>query len=491
MRYTASVSMMALVAYFVMIGGCIEKEPVKGGTGKRSISMTALEGKSNVVPIAVIGSGPAGLSAATYAGRSKHPTVVFEGRKPGGLLMDTTMVDNWPGSPPTMGPDIINGLRMQADNAGAIFLPNTIEKVDFSVWPYAMTTDEGVVFHALTVVIATGATPRTLGVPGEQEYWGHGVTACAVCDAPFFKDEEVVVIGGGDSAVEQAIQLAPYAKKITVLVRKNRMRAAPTMQDRLKSYDHIKLKYHVEIREICGDGEQVTGVKLYNNKTDSVDLLPVSGVFLAIGHDPNSSLFKDSLEMKFGGYIATMEKTQETSVSGVFAAGEVEDDHYRQAGVAAGHGIKAALDAISFLSEIGYDLKIANKFKGQLVRKDMIRRLSPPSVEVPLCESYADFKKVVKDNPDKPVIIDFYAEYCSSCMAMLPSYTAVAHEFENQATFLKVDVGEHLDLAEEFGVYKVPCLLVFKNGELVERHTSALSKQELTDFVEKALGSSV
>lgn len=489
-RYTASIGLVAVLVYFMMVCGCeSKKEHLDHHTRSdryKSINMTALTGKNNVIPIAIIGSGPAGLSAGIYAARSKHQTVVFEGHKPGGLLMDTTMVDNWPGTPPKMGPDIIEGLRVQAEKAGALFLPYTISKVDFSVWPYQLATEEGDLFYALSVVVATGATPRTLGVPGEKEYWGHGVTACAVCDAPFFKGEDVVVIGGGDSAIEQAIQLAPYARKITVLIRKNRMKAAQSMQERLKNYEHITLKYHVEVREISGNAQGVTGVKIYNNQKDAEEFMPVTGVFLAIGHDPNSELFKNDLERDFAGYIRTMSKSQETSVAGVFAAGEVEDNHYRQAGVASGRGIMAALDAIAFLRDIGYDLKVASSLKGQLVNEELFVRTAPVP-EVPLITEYAAFEALSKEHPSSLVFIDFFADYCSSCIAMLPLYSQVAHDFKDQALFYKVDVGAHIALAQQFLVTKVPCLLVFKGGKLVARYVKAMNKQELTDFVEKYL----
>ncbi len=488
-KYTASIGLFAVVVYFMMVCGC--ECPRRDhldyhvrSDRHKSISMTALTGKQNVVPIAIIGSGPAGLSAGIYAARSKHQTVVFEGHKPGGLLMDTTMVDNWPGRPPTLGPDIIEGLRVQAEKAGALFLPYTIAKVDLSVWPYELTTEEGDVFYALSVVIATGATPRTLGVPGEKEYWGHGVTACAVCDAPFFKGEDVVVIGGGDSAIEQAIQLAPYARKITVLIRKNRMRAAQSMQERLKNYEHISLKYHVDVIEICGNVQGVNGVKIYNNQKETEEFMPVTGVFLAIGHDPNSGMFKDIIERDFTGYIRTMSKSQETSVAGVFAAGEVEDNHYRQAGVASGRGIMAALDAIAFLSDIGYDLKMAATVKNQLVSQELFDRATPVP-EVPALEDYATFEATKKANPDALIVLDFFADYCSSCMAMLPIYAQVAQEFKGQALFFKVDVGAHVELAQQFLVNKVPCLLVYKGGKLVGRFVSTLNKQELTNFVQK------
>jgi thioredoxin reductase (NADPH) len=480
---------VAVVVYFMMIGDCGHKEQFKRDASHKSISMTALTGKPNLVPIAIIGSGPAGLSAAMYAGRARHHTVIFDGPLKGGLLTNTTWVDNWPALPHYMGPEIIDKLRGQVESTGVMFLPKTVSSVDFSVWPYTLTTEDGIAFHVLAVVIATGATPRKLGVLGEEKYMGYGVSSCAKCDGPFFKDKEVVVIGGGDSAVEQAIELAPWAKKVTVLIRKNRMRAAQSMQDRLKNYDHVSLRYHVDIQEICGDGEEVTGVKIYNNKTESVEFLPVSGVFLAIGHDPNSALFANSLELEFGGYIRTMNKSQETSVPGVFAAGEVEDNHYRQASVASGNGVKAALDAIEFLSSIGYDLKMADQLKTQLVRKEDF--IEAEEADVPLLTDYAEFKEFMKEHPDMLVVVDFFSEDCSSCMTMLPKYAETAYEFKDKAHFFKVDVGAHLELAQEFFVYKVPCILVFKNGNLVSRFASAMSKQELGDFVQKSLEDSI
>lgn len=488
-KYITSIGLIAAMVFMMVCCESPKKDQLDGHTRSdryKSINMTALTGKHNVIPIAIIGSGPAGLSAGIYAARSKHQTVVFEGHKPGGLLMDTTMVDNWPGTPPKMGPDIIEGLRVQAEKAGALFLPYTIAKVDFSEWPYQLTSEEGDVFYALSVVIGTGATPRTLGVPGEKEYWGHGVTACAVCDAPFFKGEDVVVIGGGDSAIEQAIQLAPYARKITVLIRKNRMRAAQSMQERLKNYEHITLKYHVEVREICGNAQGVTGVKIYNNQKDTEEFMAVTGVFLAIGHDPNSELFKDKVERDFAGYIRTMSKSQETSVAGVFAAGEVEDNHYRQAGVASGRGIMAALDAIAFLRDIGYDLKVAASLKHQLIAQEVIDRAAPVP-EVPQIKDYAEFEAIKASNPEALIILDFFAEYCSSCMAMLPVYAQVAQDFKGQALFFKVDAGAHIELAQKFMVSKVPCLLVYKGDKLVGRFVNAMNKQELTDFVDKYL----
>ena len=298
--------------------------------------------------------GPAGLSAAVYGGRAGFNVLVFEGSMPGGLLTQTTMVENWPGNIEIMGPEVIKNLKAQATKWGAKFSLDLVEKVDFTQWPFKLETADGHVIYALSVILATGATPRYLGIPGEKEFWGRGVTTCAVCDAPFYKGEDVVVVGGGDSAAEEAMQLAPYAKNITVLVRADKMRASVAMQNRLKEFSHIKVRYNVQIKEVLGNDVQVTGITLLNNKDNTTEHMPISGVFLAVGHIPNTVFLKDAIKLEPSGHIHLPDRTQQTTVKGVFAAGDVADDRYRQAGVSAGHGISAALDATFFLNEIGF-----------------------------------------------------------------------------------------------------------------------------------------
>ena len=208
---------------------------------KSRYDLTKLEGKENVYPMVIIGSGPAGLSAGLYGARAKKKTLVIEGNKPGGLLTETSYVENWPGFKAILGKDLMKELKEQAAHFGASFLEDTVEKVNFSQWPFEINTEDGKTIYAMTVIIATGASPSPLNVPGEKEFWGKGVTTCAICDAPFYDDKSVVVVGGGDSAVAEAIQLAAYASKITILVRKDKMRAAATNQDLLA--DSLRFQY--------------------------------------------------------------------------------------------------------------------------------------------------------------------------------------------------------------------------------------------------------
>ena len=321
--------------------------------------------KNNILPVAIIGSGPAGLSSALYVSRGNVFTTVFQGSKPGGQLTGTSYVENWPGIQKMMGAEIINMLKEQAASFGATFSNDIVEKVDFSSWPYKLTTDSGKEIYALAVIIATGASPKKLNIEGEQEYWGKGVTTCAICDAPYHKGGQVVVIGGGDSAAEEALQLALYAKKVTMLVRGQTMRASASMQEKLKQYQNIEIMYNVGVNKILGDGAAVNSIEIIDNKTKQISKMPIGGVFLAIGHDPNTEIFKNFLKVDSTGYLIVKHPTQETSKHGVYAAGDVVDNRYRQAGVAAGDGIKAALDALEFLRMIGFSEKESENLKSK------------------------------------------------------------------------------------------------------------------------------
>ena len=446
-------------------------------------NVVKLKNLNNVVPIAILGSGPAGLCAALYGGRAGFGVVVAEGTLPGGLLTQTTLVENWPGQVEINGPDIIKNLKEQAAKWGANFMLDTVERVDFSDWPFKLFTQEGRELNALTVIVATGATPRYLGVPGEQEYWGRGVTTCAICDAPFYKGEDVVVIGGGDSAAEEAMQLAPYAKKITILVRKDHMRASKVMQDRLKEYKHISVLYNVEVKEVQGDDAQVTGVKLYNNKDDATTVMPISGVFLAIGHIPNTGFLNNALTLTKDGYIQLDSRTQETSVKGVFSAGDVSDARYRQAGVSSGHGISAGLDATFFLNEIGYNESFEHELRGE---QRLFRHVQQDEYKVTEINSLAEFEALVLES-EIPVIVDFYAEWCPTCMHMLPPFAAVAQDFEGRVQLIKVDADQADEIMKKYHVQKVPALLAFKDGQNIARFVKTMTKTELVEFAESLL----
>jgi thioredoxin reductase (NADPH) len=443
-----------------------------------NVDISQLKKLSNVVPVAIIGSGPAGLSASIYTSRANMHTIVFEGKKPGGQLMSTSDVENWPGMGKKTGPEIIDLVKKQAVSFDTTISQETIEKIDFSTWPFTLWTDEGTEIRALSVIIAMGANPKLLNIPGEQHYWGgKGVTACAVCDAPFFKDKDVVVIGGGDSAAEQALQLASHAKAITILVRADKMRASYAMQERLKAYPHIKIRYNVSPLEIKGDGTHVTGIQVKTAEKD--ELIPINGVFLAIGHIPNTHLFTKALKLDANGYIELEAYRQKTSVPGVFSAGDVSDHRYRQAGVASGDGIKAALDAINFLGDQGFNDMVAEKLE-----KKFYRPTKNAGKEILKISSQAEFDKEVLKSKI-PVIVDFYTPTCPSCLQMLPYVSEMAAQFDTKIKFVKVDGSELPDLMQRLLVTSVPTFLVYQEGILIARATSAMTRRELREFSQK------
>lgn len=449
---------------------------------KQHYDFKKLEDKKNVFPIVIIGSGPAGLTAGLYGARAKKSTLIIEGSKPGGLLTETSYVENWPGHKAILGKDLMANIREQVERLGATFIDDSVEKVDFSQWPYAITTDDGKIIYALTVIIATGASPSSLNIPGEKEYWGRGVTSCAICDAPFYNNKEVVVIGGGDSSVAEAIQLAAFAKKITILVRKDKMRAAASSQDLLLGHKHISVLYNIEPKEILGNETHVTGIKLFNNKTKDTFEMPIDGVFLAIGHKPNTGLFKGSIELDSEGYIVIKPHSMATSVPGVFAAGDVEDRRYRQAIVSAGDGSCAALDADAFLNEIGFTADIAarlqnNQLLSAHVLPSMVKRVA----------SLDEFEQEIA-HTQKPIFVDFYADYCPTCMQMLPNFNAVAQQFKDYALFISVDIAALPDIAKKYYVSKIPALLIFKDGSLAARYTTVMSKKELSELAAEYVG---
>lgn len=298
--------------------------------------------------VVIIGSGPAGLTAAIYAARAGLDPLMIEGFERGGQLMITTDVENYPGFPDgILGPDLMEQMRKQAERFGTRIISSNVTEVDFSQRPYTVKVGSDT-YLAETVIVSTGASARWLGVPGEEKLRGYGVSACATCDGFFFRDKELVVVGGGDSAMEEALFLTKFATKVTVVHRRDEFRASTIMAERVLDHPQIDVIWDTVVEEILGD-DSVTGVKLRNVKTDEEREFPTDGVFVAIGHDPSTSVFKGHLELDTEGYVVTAPGTTITSVEGVFAAGDVTDKVYRQAVTAAGMGCQAALDAERFL----------------------------------------------------------------------------------------------------------------------------------------------
>ena len=299
--------------------------------------------------VLIIGSGPAGLTAALYAARANLKPLLIEGLEAGGQLMLTTLVENFPGHREgIMGPDLMAAMRTQAEHFGAEIVQGNVQSVDLSGHPFKVrTTSEEYLTRSL--IIATGASAKWLGLPSERKLMGHGVSSCATCDGFFFRGRPIAVVGGGDSAMEEAIFLTKFASHVTVVHRRETLRASKIMQDKAFANPKISFEWNTEVDEIVDGGTgAVTGMKLRNSKTGEEKLLPVDGVFVAIGHTPNTSLFKGLIEMDANGYIITHSGTR-TSVPGVFAAGDVQDHVYRQAITAAGSGCMAAIDAEKYL----------------------------------------------------------------------------------------------------------------------------------------------
>lgn len=311
---------------------------------------------SDIRDVIIIGSGPAGLTAAIYTARANMGPLVIEGEpsstsdQPGGQLMLTTEVENFPGFPEgIMGPELMMHFRAQASRFGAEFITQKATKVDFNQQPFTVEVGE-VTYRSHTVIISTGAQSLMLGLPNEDRLIGHGLSTCATCDGFFFKDQEIAVVGGGDSAVEEATFLTRFASKVYLVHRRDELRASKIMQERALNNSKIEILWNKKVTEIQGD-EKLSGVLLEDTVSGEENVLPITGLFIAIGHQPNTSLFADQLDLKDNGYLVTEPDSSKTQIPGVFACGDVQDDYYRQAITAAGSGCMAAIDAERWLEE--------------------------------------------------------------------------------------------------------------------------------------------
>lgn len=298
--------------------------------------------------IAIIGSGPSGLTAAIYTTRGAASTIIFGGESWGGQLQLTSQVDNFPSQPGIMGPDLMQKMKDHALSFGAEFVQKNVTSIDTSQRPFQITVD-GSIFVAQSIIISTGAETKWLDAPGVSKLIGRGISSCAPCDAPFFRSKKVAVVGGGDSAMEEALYLTKYTDDVTLIHRKDSFRASQAMQEKVLNNPKIKIMWNIEIEEVVGE-EKVMSLKLNNNKSNEKLNLPIDGLFVAIGHTPSSMIFKGKIDLDDHGYVVAHDRTK-TSVDGIFVAGDVEDVHYKQAITASGFGCMAGMDCLSFLSE--------------------------------------------------------------------------------------------------------------------------------------------
>lgn len=299
----------------------------------------------------IIGSGPAGLTAGIYAARANLKPLIIKGKNPGGQLMGTTTVENWPGNTAINGPQLMINMQEHAAHFGAEYLDESVVSVNFKNKPFSITTDTGTTYTADAVIIATGASPKRLGVPGEEEYWGKGVTTCAVCDGAFYKDRKVVIVGGGDTAMEDASFMLNFTKQITIVHILDKLTASAATQARIINNPAIQIIYNTTASQIHGNGSHVTGITLLNQKTKESQTMDTDAVFVAIGLNPNVAPFKGDLALNKYGFIEVQNQTN-TSIQGVFVAGDVADYRYRQAITSSGAGCMAALDAERYLKSL-------------------------------------------------------------------------------------------------------------------------------------------
>ncbi|HSX11444.1 MAG TPA: FAD-dependent oxidoreductase [Chlamydiales bacterium] len=426
--------------------------------------MTAAQ-PAEVEPVVILGGGVGSLTSAIYLGRAGVSPLVIEGPLPGGLLTQSHSVQNWPGEMEIDGSALTEKMRKQAEANGARFLNEKVIKVDFSKRPFTITTaslDGAETTHKITAescIIAMGTKPNFLGIPGEQEYWGKGVTNCAVCDGSLYKDKIVGVVGGGDAAVLEALYLSNIAKEVHVFVRKDSLRAIEEKRVAvLKEKPNVKFIYNTNVQEVKGDQEGVTSVVLKTG-TAKPHIFKLDGLFLAIGSTPNSALFKDNLKLDTKGYIA-LQKDQQTSVNGVYAIGDIVDPVYKQAVSAAGDGAKAALQAQQYLSDRANNIIVK---KAPPPKKVVVNQAVKASAGVIEVSSSEQFQSEV-DASETPVVVDFYATWCGPCKRVMPKIESSANQLVGKVKFLKVNVDKVAGLSQTYNIKAMPTMVLLNSS---------------------------
>ncbi|MGF1676239.1 MAG: thioredoxin-disulfide reductase [Rivularia sp. (in: cyanobacteria)] len=451
--------------------------------------------------LVIIGSGPAGYTAAIYAGRANLKPVVFEGFEagglPGGQLMTTTEVENFPGfAAGITGPELMDQMKAQAERWGAELYTEDVISVDLSQRPFTVRSTEREV-KTNSIAIATGATAKRLGLPSEHQFWSRGISACAICDGatPLFHGASLAVIGAGDSAAEEAIYLTKYGDTVNLLVRSDKMRASKAMQDRVLSNPKIKVHWNTTAVDVFGNEKHMDGIKVRNSKTGEETELHVKGLFYAIGHTPNTSLFKGQLELDDVGYIVTKPNSVETSVEGVFAAGDVQDHEFRQAITAAGTGCMAAMLAERWLSSQG----LIQEFRQQVLENVENNELKPQQEEKTAADTEDDFdikatrhvggyalRKIFHDG-DRPLVVKYVSPGCGPCHTLKPILNKVVDEFDGKIHFVEIDIDKDREIAEQAGVTGTPTVQIFKDKELLQELKGVKQKSQYRQLLESII----
>lgn len=446
--------------------------------------------------IVIIGSGPAGYTAAIYAARANLKPFMFEGYQagglPGGQLMTTTEVENFPGFPDGItGPQLMDQMKAQALRWGTEMVTEDVIAVDLSQRPFVVRSEEREV-KAHSLIIATGATAKRLGLPSEPIFWNKGISACAICDGatPIFKNVELAVIGGGDSAAEEAVYLTKYGSHVHLLIRSDKMRASKAMQDRVLKNPQITVHWNTEAIDAEGD-DLMQRLQVRNTQTGEESTLPVRGLFYAIGHTPNTSLFQGQLELDEVGYIRVKPGSVATSVDGVFAAGDVQDHEYRQAITAAGTGCMAALLAERWL--VAHDLiqefhqsEASEKpsEEGKTAEYKLAAEFDPGTTRH--VGGYA-LRKLYHES-DRLIIVKYASPTCGPCHTLKPILNKVVDEFEGRVHYVEIDITEDPDIAESAGVTGTPTVQFFKDKAMVGEFRGMKQKSQYREMIQKNLG---
>lgn len=443
--------------------------------------------------LVIIGSGPAGYTAAIYAGRANLKPVVFEGYQsggvPGGQLMTTTEVENFPGFPEGItGPELMDRMKAQAVRWGAELYTEDVTFVDLSQRPFTVRSEDREI-KTHTIVIATGATAKRLHLPSEEKYWNLGISACAICDGatPIFKNVELAVVGGGDTAAEEGVYLTKYGSHVHMLVRSSSMRASKAMQDRVLNNPRITVHWNTEPVDVYGNGK-LEGIRVRDTETGTESNLPVNGLFYAIGHTPNTGLFQGQLELDHIGYIKPKHGSVETSVEGVYAVGDVQDHEFRQAITAAGSGCMGAMLAERWLSANGltqefHQTESSLETPAPVAETPRVRETSENfDIKKTRHEGAYALRKLFHDS-DRLIVVKYASPSCGPCHSLKPILSKVVDEFDGKIHYVEIDIEEDPEIAENAGVVGTPTIQYFKDKALVTELKGVKPKSQYRELI--------
>ncbi|MGB8689781.1 MAG: thioredoxin-disulfide reductase [Microcoleus sp.] len=448
--------------------------------------------KQTVENLVIIGSGPAGYTAAIYAGRANLKPIVFEGYQmggiPGGQLMTTTEVENFPGFPEGItGPELMDRMKAQAVRWGAELYTEDVMSVDFSQRPFTVRSEDREI-KTHTIVIATGATAKRLHLPNEEKYWNLGISACAICDGatPIFKNVELAVVGGGDTAAEEGVYLTKYGSRVHMLVRSSSMRASKAMQDRVLNNPKITVHWNTEPVDVYGNGK-LEGIKVRHTETGEETNLPVNGLFYAIGHTPNTVLFQGQLELDQIGYIVPKHGSVETSVEGVYAVGDVQDHEFRQAITAAGSGCMGAMLAERWLSANGLTQEFHQTEESEkpaaAAETPKVRETSENfDIKETRHEGGYALRKLFHDS-DRLIVVKYSSPTCGPCHSLKPILSKVVDEFDGKIHYVEIDIEEDPEIAENAGIVGTPTIQYFKDKALVTELKGVKPKSQYRELI--------